>query len=212
MSLVHVAPTETTVEGGGHAKGVAVAVVRENKDNTGMARVKVSYPWHESGQQSYWARVVAPMAGKQRGIYFLPEVGDEVLVAFDRGDVRFPYVIGALWNGVDKAALDNSDGKNDVRQIRTRKGHKLTFDDGSKGLVQLELNDGRRLTFKDDLVELVDGQGNTLAFKSDSGEVTLEAKSKLILKATQVLVDASGTAEVKAGGTLTLRGTTVNIN
>jgi uncharacterized protein involved in type VI secretion and phage assembly len=212
MSMTHVAPTETTVEAGGHAKGVAVAVVRENKDDSGMARVKVSYPWHDRPQQSYWARVVAPMAGKQRGIYFLPEVGDEVLVAFDRGDLRFPYVIGALWNGVDKAALDNGDGKNDVRQIRTRKGHKLTFDDGSQGLVQLELNDGRRLTFKDDLVELVDGKGNTLAFKSNAGEVTLEAATKLTLKAPKILVEASGTAEVKAGATLTLRGTTVNIN
>lgn len=212
MSTVHVAPTELDVEAGGHAKGVAVAVVRENKDNTGMARVKVSYPWHSQPQQSYWARLVTPMAGKQRGIYFLPEVGDEVLVVFDRGDMRFPYVLGGLWNGVDKAALDNADGKNDVREIKTRKGHKLTFDDGSKGLVQLEMNDGRRLTFKDDLVELVDGKGNTLAFKSDAGEVTLEAKTKLVLKAGQVQIQATGTGELKAGGTLTLSGATVNIN
>lgn len=212
MSLTHVAPTETTVEAGGHAKGVAVAVVRENKDDSGMARVKVSYPWHDQPQQSYWARVATPMAGKQRGIYFLPEVGDEVLVAFDRGDLRFPYVLGALWNGVDAAARNNQDGKNDIREVRTRKGHKLTFDDGSKGLVQLELNDGRRLTFKDDLVELVDGKGNALAFKSNGGEVTLEAATKLTLKAPQVVVDGTTTTEVKAGVTLTLRGTTVNIN
>lgn len=212
MSMVHVAPTELDVEGGGHVKGVAVAVVRENKDNTGMARVKVSYPWHTQPQQSYWARVATPMAGNQRGIYFLPEVGDEVLVAFDRGDLRFPYVLGALWNGADKAALDNASGKNDVRQIRTRKGHKLTFDDGGQGLVQLELNDGRRLTFKDDLVELVDGKGNALKFDTNGGTVSLEAKTKLTLKAPQVLVEASGPAEVKSGATLTLRGTTVNIN
>lgn len=212
MSLTHVAPDEINVEGGGHAKGVAVAVVRENKDDTGMARVKVSYPWHDSAQQSYWARVVAPMAGKQRGIYFVPEVGDEVLVAFDRGDVRFPYVIGALWNGVDKAPLDNADGKNDVRQIRSRKDHKLTFDDGAQPSVQLEFQDGRRLTFTKDVVELVDKQGNSLTFKSAGGEVTLEAAKKLTLKAPQILIEASGAAEVKSGATLTLKGTLVSIN
>src|SRR5262249_33723824 len=145
-TLAHIPPTETTVEAGGHAKGVAVAVVRENKDDSGMARVKVSYPWHEQPQQSYWARATTPIAAKQRGLDFLPEVGDEVLVAFDRGDIRFPYVLGALWNGVDASAQNNQDGKNDIREVRTRKGHKLTFDDNSsQGLVQLELNDGRRL-------------------------------------------------------------------
>ena len=54
-----------------------------------------------------------PMAGKERGAYFLPEVDDEVLVAFERGDMRFPYVVGSLWNGKDKAPASNGDGKND---------------------------------------------------------------------------------------------------
>jgi uncharacterized protein involved in type VI secretion and phage assembly len=144
------APTETTVEAGGHVKGIAVAIVRENKDNSGLGRVKVSFPWHSQPRESYWARVAVPMAGKNRGTYFIPENGDEVLVAFDRGDMNFPYVIGCLWNGAEPSALNNGDGKNDLRQIRSRKGHKLTFDDGSKGKVQLELNDGKRLTIDDD--------------------------------------------------------------
>ena len=79
-------PTEAALEAGGHAKGVAVAVVKENKDSSGLGRVKVSYPWHSQPHQSYWARVVTPMAGKDRGIYFIPEVEDEVLVAFERGE------------------------------------------------------------------------------------------------------------------------------
>jgi uncharacterized protein involved in type VI secretion and phage assembly len=152
------------------------------------------------------------MAGGKRGFYFLPEVGDEVLVAWDRGDIRFPYVLGGLFNGVDKSALDNADGKNDVRQIRSRKDHKLTFDDGDQPSVQLEFQDGRRLTFNKDVVELLDGKGNALTFKSTGGEVTIEAKTTLTLKAPKVVLDASGAAEVKAGATLTLSGTLVKIN
>ena len=72
---------------------MAVAVVRENKDDTGLGRVRVSYPSHSQPHKSYWARVATPMAGKDRGVYFIPEVEDEVLVAFERGDFRFPYMV-----------------------------------------------------------------------------------------------------------------------
>ena len=74
------APTEATLE-----SGVAVAVVKQNKDHTGLGRVKVTYPWHSEPQKGYWARVATPMAGKGRGIYFIPEVEDEVLVGGNTG-------------------------------------------------------------------------------------------------------------------------------
>lgn len=212
MSLVDTAPSETTVEAGGHVKGVAVAVVRENKDSSGLGRVKVTYPWHKQPGESHWARVAVPMAGKDRGTYFIPENGDEVLVAFDRGDVRFPYIVGSLWNGVDKAPQNNGDDKNDIRQIKTRKGHMLTFDDGSKGKIQLELNDGKKLTIDDDGIVVDDGKGNKVAIDSNGGGVTVEAKAKLALKAPQISIEATASLSVKAGGSLTLQGTPVNIN
>jgi uncharacterized protein involved in type VI secretion and phage assembly len=93
--------------------GVAVAVVTQNRDPDGLARVKVHFPWYEYPNESYWARLAVPMAGQGQGTYFLPEIGQEVLVAFDRGDVRFPYVVGALWNGKEGPPTTNSDGKND---------------------------------------------------------------------------------------------------
>jgi uncharacterized protein involved in type VI secretion and phage assembly len=212
MSLVDVAPDEATLESGGHAKGVAVAVVRENKDDSGLGRVKVSYPWHSKPHESYWARMAVPMAGGKRGMWFLPENGDEVLVAFERGDLRFPYVVGSLWNGVDKSPITNKDGKNDVRLIHTRKGHKLTFDDGSKGKVQLELNDGKRLTMDDDGVQVNDGKGNTIVIQSGSGGITIEAASNLTLKAPQISIQATGKLDVTASGNLTLSGALVRIN
>lgn len=212
MSLTEVAPRETSLESGGHAKGVGVAVVRQNKDDSGQGRVKVSYPWHSQPRESYWARVAMPMAGKGRGTYFLPEIDDEVLVAFERGDIRFPYVVGSVWNGVDKPPANNSDGKNDKRMIQTRKGHKLTFDDGSKGLVQLELNDGKKLAIDDDGITLDDGKGSRLVIRTGGKSVTLEAAGELTLKGTSVKIQASGTLDVKAGGTLGLNGSMVNIN
>jgi uncharacterized protein involved in type VI secretion and phage assembly len=212
MSLMEVAPRETALESGGHAKGVGVAVVRQNKDDSGQGRVKVSYPWHSQPRESYWARVAMPMAGKGRGAYFLPEIDDEVLVAFERGDLRFPYVVGSLWNGVDKSPTNNADGKNDKRMIHTRKGHKLIFDDGSKGLVQLELNDGKKLAIDDDGITLDDGKGNRLVIQSGGNSVSIEAAGKLTLKGASVKIEATGSIDVKSGGTLGLNGSMVNIN
>lgn len=212
MSLMEPLPRETTLEAGGAAKGVAVALVTDNTDDSGQARVKVSYPWHSQPRNSYWARVVSPMGGKDRGAYFIPEVGDEVLVAFERGDVRFPYVVGCLWNGQDRAPETNSDGRNDRRLLRSRKGHKLTFDDGTKGLVRLELNDGKKLEIDDDGVRLDDGQGNSLSIASRGGAVTLQAAASLTLKAPSIDLQASGSMSLKAGAQLTLNGALVTIN
>ena len=212
MTVPNFAPRESTLEAGGHVKGVAVAIVRQNKDDTGLGRVKVSYPWHAQQTESYWARIAMPMAGKQRGFYTLPEVDDEVLVAFERGDLRFPYVVGSLWNGVDQSPVDNADGRNDVRVFKTRKGHKLTFNDGTRGSVQLELNDGKRVTIDDDGIVIDDAAGDTITITSAAGEITISAKTRISLKAPQITIESSGTIDIKAGATLTARGTLVNIN
>jgi uncharacterized protein involved in type VI secretion and phage assembly len=212
VSLTDMAPSETTLEAGGHAKGVAVAIVRDNKDSSGLGRVKVSFPWHSQPQQSYWARVATPMAGKNRGIYFIPEVNDEVLVAFERGDMRFPYVVGSLWNGPDPAPQNNGDGKNDVRVIHSRSDHKITIDDGSNPLVQIELADGKRVTLDRNGIEIDDEQGNRITIQSSGGSVSVQAATSLSLKAPQITIEASGTMTVKAGGTMTVQGSLVSIN
>jgi uncharacterized protein involved in type VI secretion and phage assembly len=144
------------------------------------------------------------MAGNKRGIYFIPEVNDEVLVAFDRGDVRFPYVLGSLWNGKDPSPETNSDGNNDVRVIHSRADHKITINDGSQPLIQIELADGKRVTLNRDGIELDDKQGNKVTMKSGGGSITIEAASSVSLKAPQISVEASGS--------LTLKGGVVQIN
>jgi uncharacterized protein involved in type VI secretion and phage assembly len=127
--------------------GVVTAVVIDNKDPEGLYRVKVKFPWVKESTGKYsdapdtedfpspWARIATMMAGPDRGAFWLPEVDDEVLVCFEHGDVRRPFVIGTLWNPVDKAVHDNKsqNGKNDFRTFFSRSGHVLQFQDGGDG-------------------------------------------------------------------------------
>ncbi|HEY0320025.1 MAG TPA: phage baseplate assembly protein V [Pyrinomonadaceae bacterium] len=205
-------PRETAHEAGGYVKGVAVALVTQNNDPEKLCRVKVRFPWHEQPSESYWARLSVPMAGNDRGFVMIPEVGDEVLVAFDREDLRFPYVLGALWNGKDKPPIANDDGKNDKRKIQSRKKHYLLFDDGASGKVELLHEKGRKIVFDDNGFTVEDENGNVVKVDSNSGAMTIEAKGQLNIRAATISIEATGTLELKASATLTVRGALVNIN
>lgn len=211
MSLMEMAPRETAHESGGALKGVAVALVTKNKDEEGMRRVKVSYPWHDRPSESYWARLAVPMAGNDCGFMTIPEIGDEVLVAFEREDLRFPYIIGCLWNGKDKPPVP-SDDKNDKRILKSRKKHFLLFDDGAKGVVELAHVKGRRVLIDDNGFSIHDEKGNVVKVDSNSGAMTIQAKGKLHIKAASIVIEATGTLEIKANSVLTIQGNPVNIN
>ena len=125
--------------------GVVVGIVTNNKDPEELGRVKVKLPRISGEDESHWARVATFMAGKDRGAFFLPEVNDEVLVAFEHGDINMPYVIGSLWNGVDKPLETNSDGKNNVRVIKSRSGHIIRLND-KDGEEKIEIIDKSKKT------------------------------------------------------------------
>lgn len=211
MNLMEI-PRDGESESGDSVKGVAIGVVTQNSDPDNLCRVKVSYPWHDKSSESYWARLSSPMAGKDRGLVLIPEVGDEVLLAFERDDLRFPYVLGALWNGKDKPPVANDDGNNDRRQFKSRKGHQLLFDDGKRGVVELALNDGKKLHLDDDGMQLEDGKGNRFTVDSKSGALTIEAVGKLTIKAASVVIQASGTLDIKAGAVMSLNGAMIKLN
>ncbi len=120
-----------TVDAGAAARFpyVVVARVVNNHDPKKLGRVKLEFPFWGDGVESAWARIATPMAGEQFGLCCLPEVGNEVLVVFAHGDVRFPYVLGALWNGKAKPPETNDDGKNHRRTITSRSGQSVVFDD-----------------------------------------------------------------------------------
>jgi len=210
MDLPH---KETQHEAAGYVKGVAIAIVTQNKDDQKLCRVKVRYPWHDQPRESYWARLSVPMAGNDRGVVMIPEVGDEVLVAFEREDMRFPYILGGLWNGKDKPPVTNDDGNNDKRIIKTRAGHFLLFNDNtSAGEVVLSHKNEGRIAFTKDGWVVEDKNGNKIEVNSNSGAMTIEAKGQLNIKAATITIEATGTMEVKTSGTMTIRGSLVNIN
>ena len=123
--------------------GVAVAKVEANHvdptEGPPMARVKVSYPWLSDKVESGFARCAAPSAGSGTGVYFLPDVGDEVLVAFEHGDLAKPVILGSLWNGTRQPPQSNVDGLNRLRTIKT-KGHTIVFDD-TTGMEKIQITD-----------------------------------------------------------------------
>jgi uncharacterized protein involved in type VI secretion and phage assembly len=194
--------------------GVVVGIVTNNQDPDKLGRVKVRFPWLSDTGESWWARIAAPMAGKERGFYFLPEVEDEVLIAFEHGDVRFPYVLGALWNGEDKPPETNSDGKNNMRVIKSRSGHIIRLND-EDGKEKLEIIDK---SAKNSIV--LDTAENTITITTDKdlklsavqGTITLEAKNIDIIASAAGKFEANQGIEVKAGAAMTIKGSTVDIN
>ena len=169
-------------------QGVYSASVLDNRDPDGLGRVLVRVLAVAERETDVWARVATMMAGRNRGTWFVPEVGDEVLVAFERGDVKAPYVIGALWNG--KARPPVARNPDDVKLIRTRSGVTLRIEDDSRSLL-LETPAGQRITLKDspDSVRIEDASGNS---------VTLEASGVTVTTSAKLTVNAS-TMELSAG-------------
>ena len=196
----------------GHFYGVAVGVVTNNQDSEGLGRVKVRFPWLSDEDESHWARVLTPMAGNQRGLYFLPEVDDEVLVAFQHGDIRFPYILGALWNGKDKPPESNN-GANNLRTIKSRSGHIIRLDDTADA-EKIEIIDKNKNSI------IVNTAKNTITVAADADITIQSTKGKLILQGNDiemksqagVKVEASQGMELKAGSQLNIKGSVVNIN
>ena len=131
MNVVELLAADPSQEAStGRVYGVVIGVVTNLEDPDGLGRVKVRYPWLLEDSESPWARVMSFMAGGDRGGVFRPEVDDEVLVAFEHGDMRFPYLLGALWNGQDAMPGERgSDADNNVRLIKSRSGHQVVLDD-----------------------------------------------------------------------------------
>lgn len=201
---------------GNRIYGVVVGVVTNNQDPDKMGRVKVKFPWLSDSDESYWARLATPMAGKDRGIYFLPDVDDEVLVAFEHGDVRFPYVLGALWNGQDqdKPPQQNSDGKNNIRMIKSRSGHIIRLND-EEGKETIEIVDK---SGKNSIA--IDTANNAIAITSDKditlkapqGTIKLDAQKLEIKSSSDTKIEANAGMDIKANATLNLKGATINLN
>lgn len=190
--------------------GVVPAVVTNNNDPEGMSRVKLKYPWMDTELESNWARVTGVGAGADRGIYWLPEVNDEVLVAFEHGDFGRPYVVGGLWNGQDAPPEDIGtvvkNGRVETRTIRSRAGHiiRMVDDSSSQKLEIIDASGGCKIT-----LDSRSGKANVEC----SGDVVINSNGKVEIKAAaEMSLQSQGNLTVQASGNLTLRGAMVNIN
>jgi len=188
---------------GGCFYGVYTALVTDVVDPDGQGRVRLRLPWSPDGDGAAyeaWARLATLMAGDRRGSWFVPEVGDEVLVAFEAGNPRRPYVVGALWNGRD-APPETMDGggRNDKKTLRSRSGVTVTLDDaGGQESLTLKTPGGQQVALRDGggSVRIEDQHGNYVELAAAG--VTVNAASKVTVTAGSVEVNA-GTVTVNAG-------------
>jgi uncharacterized protein involved in type VI secretion and phage assembly len=186
--------------------GIVIGLVIDLKDEENIGRVKVKYP-HLEDQPSDWARLAAPMAGQERGTFFRPEVGDEVLVAFEHGEPRRPYIIGALWSKADPPPEAGDAGANDLRLIVSRSNHMIILDDtpGKEKIIFVDKDNLRKVIIDsaNSRIEVICEQGN-VEVKAATGDVKVEA--------VNVSVKATAELKLEAIGNVTIKGAMVNIN
>ncbi len=182
----------------GLVEGVVIGVVTNLQDPDNLGRIKVKYPWLSDPTgtelESNWLRIATPMAGGNRGFMFLPEVNDEVLLAFEHGDPRRPFMVGALWNGTDKPPATNAavhmNGKTEVRMLSSRVGHTIILDDSDA----------------DKSIMIVDSTTkNLIYFDSTKNVIRIEAAGDIdIIAGANMTLDAKGNINIKSGANISI--------
>jgi phage protein D len=181
--------------GAGPIHGVVVAIVTNIDDPLQQGRVKLRFPWLADDYECDWARMVQVGAGPSSGALFLPEVGDEVLVAFEYGDVRRPYVVGGLYNGKDTPSTGANlidSGRVNRRGFVSRRGHRaIFFDDPAKSGIGLLTSDGK--------VKIALRETGTEIHVYSDGTIRIEAKG-------DIKISSSAGISIEADGQLSLKG------
>ena len=186
---------------GGRWYGCHVGVVVDLVDPDSQGRVKVALPWSpDGGGERYeaWARMTTLFAGNDRGAWFMPEVDDEVLLVFQGGDPRWPFIVGGLWNGQD-APPTSASADNNLKVIKSRNGVVITIDDQQgQESIRLETPGGCSLTLKDGPGSLTAEDSNGNSIKLEAAGITVTASAKVTVNASQVAISA-GLVTVDAG-------------
>lgn len=199
------------------SSGLVIGVVTNLKDDENQGRIKVKFPTLGGTTESNWARLVSVGAGNQYGFDVRPEVGDEVVVAFEGGDTRFPLVLGGLWSGKNKhpdaTAVDN--GKVKKRLWQSVAGHKIVFgeDSGTAATfgITMQTKSGKaKLDLTDEKITLEADAGNEMVLKAGGSEITFGKNGALAIKCTSLKIDAQQAVDVKSsGGDIGLKGLNV---
>jgi len=216
MGIMDLFSTDSHGNDGGCSRlnGVVTGIVADIKDPENLGRVKLLFPWlaeekeetvhiedDEDRAHSYWARVATLMAGKNRGTFIIPEMGDEVLVAFEHGQIDRPVVIGMLWNSEDQPPekMDEK-GKNDIRAIHTRSGHKVVFNDSEDAPSILVVDrTGKNRIF-------INSKEKKMEIEAE-GDLTINVGGELKISAKGITIQSSADISVKAQSNLNLEAT-----
>ncbi len=191
----------------GQDNSILIGEVTDLNDPENLGRVKVKFPTLEN-QVSDWAPLVCVMAGSGRGVFFRPEKGDKVLVAFEHGEPTRPYILGGLWSQADPPPEDDGQpDKNNWRFIQSRSGHRIILDDtqGGEKIVIIDKDNTRKV--------VIDSANQKIQVICDSGDVEVKASTGSVkVEAQTVELKATGNMTLEATGTMTIKGATVNIN
>jgi uncharacterized protein involved in type VI secretion and phage assembly len=187
--------------------GIVIGIVQDLDDPEKLGRVRVRLP-HLTDELTDWSRQATPMGGKDRGLFFRHEVGDEVLVAFEHGDPRRTVVMGALWSKVDPPPADDGNTtENNWRFFRSRSGHLLKFDDTS-GSERIEIvgSGGEHKM-------VIDVSGKKIEISCSSGDMKISAPAgKLSIDADSIEIKAKSSMTIDGGQSLKASATSVAIN
>lgn len=200
-----------------HAYDICVGWVISNKDITGQGRVQVHLPTVPEFEP--WARIAVPMAGAGRGTYFIPQEKDEVLVVFNRGDIREAYIVGSLWNGLDSPPATGLQDPVNKRIVRTPQGHEIELDDALESITITSCG-GHKVTIDPSGIELETSGGGAKVTLDDKGnKISVEAENSISLKASDVTIEGknisikgSSSVQVQGGQLCSVKAGTVKIN
>lgn len=199
--------------------GVVSAIVTNTEDPRNWGRVKVKFPWLSDEVESAWARVVSPGAGPEAGLFIIPAVDDEVMVAFAHGDFNQPFVLGGLWNGQNKIVPEGANAGQDekplVRSWHSSSGHRLVMYDDSNKKIEIVTAGGHKAVFDDSnkKVEIVTAGGHKVVLDDSGRKVSIESSGDMEVKAaTNLKISANANIDVQASGQINIKGAMVNLN
>lgn len=196
--------------------GLFVAQVINNIDKTGQARVQVRLPWLPGFDP--WARVAVPLAGNNRGTYFIPQEQDEVLVAFNHGDIRDAYIIGSLWNARDRPPAPNPRDAANKFVIKTPRGQVIEIDDLNRSITITSVS-RHQVIIEPEKIEISTTDNKAVLTLDQKGNISLKADQSIKLEAPsisisgkQVEIRTETRTSITGGGSCDIQAGRVNIN
>lgn len=197
--------------------GAMIGIVTNTDDPEHWGRVKVKLPWMADNAESDWARVVGVGAGPEAGLFAIPDVDDEVLVVFEQGDIRRPFVIGGLWNGRDAPPppVPGSGVERPlVRSWHSRTGHHITVYDTSDNKIEIVTKGGHTVTLDDanSEIKVTSSGGLTLTFADNSSKITLEGNEIAVKANGSLKIESGANMDLQAGGQMNIKGAVINLN